>query len=71
MKTFNQTELLAPAGDLQKAYIALDYGADAIFLGAKSYSLRAHASNFEINDIKEIIALLMSITKSIKMSNGK
>ena len=65
MKTFNQTELLAPAGDLQKAYIALDYGADAIFLGAKSYSLRAHASNFEINDIKEIINYAHSKNKKV------
>ena len=65
MKIFNQTELLAPAGDLQKGYIALDYGADAIFLGAKSYSLRAHASNFEINDIKKIIEYAHSKNKKV------
>lgn len=57
MKTNNEfrTELLAPAGDLEKAIIALDYGADAVFLGAKSYSLRAHASNFDIEDIKYVV----------------
>ena len=27
----NSVELLAPAGDLEKAYFALEYGADAIF----------------------------------------
>ena len=51
----NNIELLAPAGDLEKAYFAFEYGADAIFLGAKAYSLRAHASNFDFKHIEEII----------------
>lgn len=46
-------ELLAPAGDLEKLKIALMYGADAVFIGGVDFSLRARASNFEINDIKE------------------
>lgn len=50
----NKVELLAPAGDLQRAKLALDFGADAIYLGAKQFSLRARASNFEDNDIKQI-----------------
>ena len=61
----NSVELLAPAGDLEKAYFALEYGADAIFLGAKAYSLRAHASNFEIKDIKEIVDYAHSINKKV------
>lgn len=66
MKTNNfKTELLAPAGDLEKGYIALDYGADAIFLGAKSYSLRAHASNFDFSDIKQIIDYAHSKNKKV------
>lgn len=48
-------ELLAPAGDKERAMFALEYGADAVFLGAKLYSLRARASNFEIDDIKQVI----------------
>ncbi len=46
-------ELLAPAGDLEKLKIALLYGADAVFIGGQSFSLRARASNFTIDDIKE------------------
>ncbi len=46
-------ELLAPAGDLEKLKIALMYGADAVFVGGQSFSLRARASNFTIDDIKE------------------
>lgn len=66
MKISNfKTELLAPAGDLERAYIALDYGADAIFLGGKAYSLRAHASNFEINDIAKIVEYAHSKNKKV------
>lgn len=50
-----KVELLAPAGDINRGKIALDYGADAIYFGAKAYSLRARASNFNFSDIKEMI----------------
>lgn len=47
------TELLAPAGDLEKLKIALMYGADAVFIGGQDFSLRARASNFSLDDILE------------------
>lgn len=46
-------ELLSPAGDLEKLKIAVKYGADAVFIGGKEFSLRARASNFTIEDIRE------------------
>lgn len=46
-------ELLAPAGDLERLKIAIMYGADAVFIGGKEFSLRARASNFSLSDIKE------------------
>ncbi len=46
-------ELLAPAGDLEKLKIALDYGADAVYFGGEMFSLRAASSNLSIEDIKE------------------
>lgn len=46
-------ELLAPAGDLEKLKIAIIYGADAVFVGGKSFSLRANASNFTKEDLIE------------------
>lgn len=48
-------ELLAPAGDLTRAKIAIKYGADAVYIGGKSFSLRSRASNFDIADIKEAV----------------
>ncbi|MGB4985437.1 MAG: U32 family peptidase [Erysipelotrichaceae bacterium] len=44
-------ELLAPCGDLNRLKIAVDMGADAVYLGGKSYSLRSRASNFTLEDI--------------------
>ena len=46
-------ELLAPAGDLIRLKWALDYGADAVYIGGYDYSLRANANNFSIDEIKE------------------
>ena len=46
-------ELLAPAGNLEKLKIAVLYGADAVFIGGKEFSLRSRASNFTLADIKE------------------
>lgn len=46
-------ELLAPAGDLEKLKIAVLYGADAVYMGGKKFSLRARASNFTLKDIEE------------------
>ena len=46
-------ELLAPAGDLEKLKIAVDYGADAVYFGGDSFSLRAGADNFTLEDMTE------------------
>lgn len=51
----HRPELLAPAGDIEKAKVAIDFGADAIFLGGKSYSLRARASNFGREELEEVV----------------
>lgn len=49
----NKIELLAPAGDLEKLKIAVLYGADAVYLGGTSFSLRAKAKNFNTEQMKE------------------
>lgn len=46
-------ELLAPAGDLERLKYAIRYGADAVYIGGKHFSLRSMASNFTIKDIKK------------------
>ena len=51
----DKIELLAPAKDFFKAKIAIDYGADAVYIGGKNFSLRYRASNFENEDIEKIV----------------
>ena len=46
-------ELLSPAGDLERLKVTLLYGADAVYLGWKLYNLRANATNFSLEDLKE------------------
>lgn len=48
-----KVELLAPAGNLEKLKIAIMYGADAVYLGGKKFSLRAASANFDLDDISE------------------
>ena len=51
----SKIELLAPAGNLEKAKIAILYGADAVYIGGKQFSLRSRASNFSLKEIKELV----------------
>jgi putative protease len=44
-------ELLSPGGDLEKLKIAVLYGADAVYVGAESFGLRAMAGNFSWADL--------------------
>ncbi|HYS42498.1 MAG TPA: peptidase U32 family protein, partial [Geobacteraceae bacterium] len=46
-------ELLAPAGNLEKLRIAIHFGADAVYLGGKSYGLRNLADNFTPAEMAE------------------
>lgn len=52
------SELLAPAGTLEKLKWAVNYGADAVYFGTKSFSLRNFAGNFEIEEVKTAMEYL-------------
>ena len=43
----NKPELLAPAGDAECFGAAVQFGADAVYVGAKQYGMRAAAKNFD------------------------
>ena len=46
-------ELLAPAGNLNKLKTAIDYGADAVFMGGARLNLRAFSDNFTNEEMTE------------------
>ncbi len=49
-------ELLVPAGNLETLKVAVNYGADACYIGGENYGLRAKADNFTIEEIKAGVA---------------
>jgi len=55
-KNLKTPELLIPAGDLEKLKTAARFGADAIYVGAGPYSLRAAQTSFNIRELTEGIA---------------
>ena len=46
-------EILAPAGNLEKLKIAIDFGADAVYLGGGKLNLRAFSDNFSNEEMIE------------------
>lgn len=61
-------ELLSPAGDLERLKVTLLYGADAVYIGGREYSLRANATNFSINEIKEACDFAHSLNKKVYLT---
>ena len=61
-------ELLSPAGDLERLKIACLYGADAIYIGGREYSLRANATNFSIEEIKEACDFAHKLNKKVYLT---
>lgn len=51
----DRLEVLAPAGDYERFSAALDYGADAIYLGAQSFGMRASPQNFTFEALKSAV----------------
>lgn len=44
--SIKKPELLSPAGDFDRLRMAVEYGADAVYLGMKGYSMRGAPENF-------------------------
>ena len=61
----NKIELLAPAGSLEKLKVAFLYGADACYIGGKNYSLRANATNYSEEEIKEACNYAHKLNKKV------
>lgn len=48
-------ELLAPAGNIESFFSAVENGADAVYLGLKKFSARATAANFTLEELATLI----------------
>lgn len=58
-------EILAPAGSLEKLKTAIDFGADAVYIGGSKLNLRAFADNFTNEEIKEGVEYAHSRGKKV------
>ena len=64
-KIIKKPELLAPAGDLERLKIAIKYGADAVYVGGINFGLRANATNFNLDELKEGIEFAHKYSKKV------
>lgn len=64
-KKSGKLELLAPAGSLQSFFAALESGADAVFCGLKTFSARAKAKNFTIEELAQLVGYTHKLNKKI------
>ncbi len=58
-------ELVSPAGDLKKLKYAFAFGADAVYIGAKEFSLRVRAKNFSRKEMEEGVSFAHKLGKKV------
>lgn len=61
----NNIELLSPAGDMERLRAAINFGADAVYLGGKRFGMRTSSSNFTMCELEK--ACKMCHSKGIKV----
>ena len=52
MLSMNRPELLAPAGDAERLAAAVEYGADAVYLGSDRFGMRTAAASFGGDELR-------------------
>ena len=63
-----KVELLSPAGDIERLKYAFEYGADAVYLGAEEYGMRAAPKNFTLEQLQEAVNIANSLGKKIYLT---
>ena len=53
----NRPELLAPVGDMERLYAALDFGADAVYLAGQMFGMRSAPANFTLEELRKAVRL--------------
>jgi putative protease len=58
MSARSRPEVLAPAGDMDCVRAAIENGADAVYFGVQKWNARARATNFALEELTDLFALL-------------
>ncbi len=53
--SYNNMELLSPAGDMLSLKAAVNNGCNAVYLGGKNFNARSSATNFDDEELKEAV----------------
>ena len=60
--------IVAPGGSLEKALIALHFGADAVYVGARQFSLRKSATNLSNNELRHLCEHAHGMNKRVYLA---
>lgn len=60
-----KAELLAPAGNFSKLKTAINFGADAVYIGGKDFSLRSFADNFTREEMRNAVNYARNLGKNV------
>lgn len=60
--------IVAPGGSLEKALIAFEYGADAVYVGASEFSLRKSANNLKLSELKYLCNYAKKSSKHVYLA---
>lgn len=52
-KNIKRAEVLSPAGDMERFYSAVNFGADAVYLAGKEFGMRTSSQNFDQESLKK------------------
>jgi putative protease len=55
LSILDRLEVLSPAGDYERLISAINYGADAVYLGRKEFGMRASPLNFSYDELKSAV----------------
>lgn len=73
----NKVEILAPAGDIESFYAAINAGADAVYLGLSDFNARIKAENFTKDSIADavkhahLLGVKVYVTVNILIDDGE
>ena len=56
-------ELLSPAGDYDRLRLAVNFGADAVYVGGSMFGMRTNPKNFDADALKSAVEFVHSNNK--------
>ena len=69
MINMNLPEILSPVGNEEMLTAAVRSGADAVYLGAKEFSARRNAENFDLEELKKQQKSIRQLLEELRKEN--